>query len=122
MPLFSSADLPIQKTFVGIVFSKEFCGKTHRTAQSKTYNKERTQKMMDVAAIKKRNVGQIDFAKATIDVPPDFPEHVMEEREAYWADLFGERWPDVVEIMEVFERRHGVYLLDPKPANIAFSN
>ena len=64
----------------------------------------------------------LDFAKATIDVPPDFPEHVMAEREAYWADLFDDRWPKVVEIMQVFERRHGVYLLDPKPANIAFSD
>jgi hypothetical protein len=64
----------------------------------------------------------LDFAKATIDVPPDFQDEVMEERQAYWADLFGDRWPRVVEIMRVFERRHGIYLLDPKPGNIEFSD
>ena len=62
----------------------------------------------------------LDFAKACLDAPPDFPEEVMAERWEHWADLFEERWPHVITIMGWLERRHGVYLLDPSPRNIAF--
>jgi len=62
----------------------------------------------------------LDFAKAQLDFPPDFPAHVMEERYSHWADLFDDRWPHVLAIMRELERRFGVYLLDPHPGNIAF--
>jgi len=61
----------------------------------------------------------LDFAGAYLDEPPEFPPEVMEERLAHWADVFEDRWPAVQRIMSQF-RRHGVYLLDPSPKNIAF--
>lgn len=63
----------------------------------------------------------LDFAKSQLDFPPDFPDHVMNERYAHWAELFEDRWPKVVAIMRELERKCGIYLLDPTPRNIAFS-
>lgn len=60
----------------------------------------------------------LDFAGAYLDDPPEFPEEVMEERNAHWAEIFEERWPAVRRIMAEFSK-HGVYLLDPSPKNIA---
>ena len=62
----------------------------------------------------------LDFAKARLDEPPDCPEEVMQERRAHWADLFGDRWPQVVHVMRELERRCGIHLLDPNPRNITF--
>jgi hypothetical protein len=61
----------------------------------------------------------LDFATAYLDVPPEFPEDVMQERLAHWADVFETRWPAVQRIMSQF-RRMGIHLLDPSPKNIAF--
>lgn len=63
----------------------------------------------------------LDFAKSQLDFPPDFPDHVMSERYAHWAELFEDRWPEVVAIMRELEKRCGIYLFDPNPRNITFS-
>jgi len=66
----------------------------------------------------------LDFAKAQLDTSPDvtFSAEVMSERRQYWAELFGNRWGHVQAIMYELERRCGIYLLDPTPSNIAFTN
>lgn len=61
----------------------------------------------------------LDFASAYADHPPEFPEEVMEERNAHWAEVFEDRWPAVQGIMAQFSRM-GIHLLDPSPKNIAF--
>jgi hypothetical protein len=61
----------------------------------------------------------LDFAGAYLDAPPEFPDEVMEERRAHWAEVFEDHWPVVQRIMAEFHR-HGIYLLDPSPSNIAF--
>jgi len=61
----------------------------------------------------------LDFASADLDNPPNFPPHIIEERAAYWAELFGDHWETVAAIVSAFER-HGIYLHDPHPGNIAF--
>ncbi|MEX2671903.1 MAG: hypothetical protein WD294_07320 [Phycisphaeraceae bacterium] len=62
----------------------------------------------------------LDFAKATVDAPPDFPEEIMTEARQRWAERLGDRWPDVVAIMYEMQRKYRVYLLDPSPTNITF--
>ncbi len=63
----------------------------------------------------------LDFAKATIDFPPDFTDEVMQEWHARCAEMFGERWPAVRTIMSELEERYGIYLLDVNPGNIKFA-
>jgi len=64
----------------------------------------------------------LDFAKAQLDVPPDFPDYVMAERYEHWGEMFGDRWPKVLSIMNQLQRRCGIYMLDPNPRNIAFED
>lgn len=61
----------------------------------------------------------LDFAGAYLDVPPDFPDEVMQEWRAEKREQFGERWPIVQAIMREF-RKLGIYLADVKPGNIMF--
>ena len=62
----------------------------------------------------------LDFAKATLDTPPDFPPEVMAERYQHWADNFEDRWSQALDIINHFKHHFGIHLLDPSPANIAF--
>lgn len=62
----------------------------------------------------------LDFAKATIDVPPDFPPEVMREWLHRKSQDFGPHWPAVVAIMDELRNRYGVHLTDLNPGNIAF--
>jgi len=61
----------------------------------------------------------LDFAGASLDVRPDFPDDVWEEWLADKQEQFGERWSRVESIMAVF-RGMGIYLSDVKPGNIEF--
>jgi len=62
----------------------------------------------------------LDFAKATIDAPPDFSPEVMQEWLDRKAQDFGDDWPAVLAIMNELANRYGVYLTDLNPGNIAF--
>lgn len=61
----------------------------------------------------------LDFAGASLDIPPDYPEEVWEEWLAEKQEQFRDRWPRVESIMAVF-RGMGIYLSDVKPGNIEF--
>lgn len=62
----------------------------------------------------------LDFASATLDAPPDFPRHVMRERERHWLSVFGpDRWSRVQTVLVALERL-GIHYLDPTRRNIAF--
>ncbi|MEX2216835.1 MAG: hypothetical protein WD768_22165 [Phycisphaeraceae bacterium] len=62
----------------------------------------------------------LDFAKATLDVPPDFPEEIMREWLERKAADFGEQWPAARAIMSDLAEKYGVYLTDLNPNNIGF--
>lgn len=62
----------------------------------------------------------LDFAKASIDFPPEFPDEVMEEWRMRKAEEFGDRWPQVLAIMDELESRYGIFLLDLNSRNITF--
>ncbi len=64
----------------------------------------------------------LDFAKCTIDFEPDFPEGVMEEAREKWREIFGKKWPDVQNIINILEHKYGIYMLDPNPRNIMFTD
>jgi hypothetical protein len=49
-----------------------------------------------------------------------FTEDVIAEREAHWADIFGDRWPETSALRDEFERRTGFVLLDLNLNNIRF--
>jgi hypothetical protein len=61
----------------------------------------------------------LDFAGAYLDRPPDFPEEIMADWRAEKKEQFGERWPQVQDVMREF-RKLGIYLADVKPGNIMF--
>lgn len=52
----------------------------------------------------------------------DFPADVIEEREAHWADIFGDRWGVVQDLCRAFERDTGLVLLDLSLNNVKFAN
>ncbi len=64
----------------------------------------------------------LDFAKATLDTPPTFPEEVMQERLETWAEQFEDRWPRVLQVLAELRIRYGIHLLDPSPRNIDFGD
>ncbi len=61
----------------------------------------------------------LDFGKAHVDFPPEYPEDIMLEHQANQQELWGDRWPQVLSIVGQLERV-GIYYLDTKPGNIAF--
>lgn len=63
----------------------------------------------------------LDFAKAQLDVPPNFPPQVMADWRREKAEQFGEHWTKALSIMRMLERRHGIYLLDVNLRNFAFA-
>jgi hypothetical protein len=64
----------------------------------------------------------LDFAKAWLDMPPDFSAETMADWETEGEDLFGpNRWPQVKVILWVL-RGLGIYYYDAKPQNIRFAD
>ncbi len=62
----------------------------------------------------------LDFADAYLDEPQDYPDEVLAEWRTEKQEQFGDRWPEV-ELVLLSLQRHGVYLVDVSPTNIAFS-
>ena len=62
----------------------------------------------------------LDFADAYLDEPPDFPDEVLAKWRTEKQEQFGDHWPEV-ELILLSLQRHGVYLVDVSPGNIAFS-
>lgn len=64
----------------------------------------------------------LDFASAYLDHPPDFPPDAvdiwLEER----AELFGDRWRAVQDVMLALESQHRVYLTDINLGSITFKD
>ena len=66
----------------------------------------------------------LDFAAAYTEEEVEyfaFDDDVVAEREIHWAEVFGERWPDVVEMRRLFLERTGLVLLDLSLNNIRFA-
>jgi hypothetical protein len=61
----------------------------------------------------------LDFAGAYLDVPPEFSDEVWADWEAEKRETFGERWPQVQEVLGALES-YGIHLLDINPGNLAF--
>jgi hypothetical protein len=61
----------------------------------------------------------LDFAGAYLDEAPNFPDEIMDEWRQEKKEQFGDRWPEVQDIMREF-RKLGIYLADVKPGNIMF--
>lgn len=59
----------------------------------------------------------LDFASAYLDVPPEYPAETVAERATLNAELFGDDWPEVEQVIAAFER-YGIYLVDVHPGNI----
>jgi hypothetical protein len=62
----------------------------------------------------------LDFAKSTLDVPPDFPPEVWD---LWWEKIreeFGDDWPEAEALYHDFKKRYGIYHLDLSPRNIHF--
>jgi len=74
--------------------------------------------VLEMAVVKPPYV--LDFAKATIDVAPDFSPEVMREWLHRKSQDFGANWPAVVAIMDELVHKYGVHLTDLNPGNIAF--
>lgn len=63
----------------------------------------------------------LDFASAYTEEEVQwlgFTAEIWAEREAHWAEVFGDCWPDVAAIREAFLRTAGLHLLDLSPNNI----
>jgi hypothetical protein len=63
----------------------------------------------------------LDFASAYSDDELNwlgFTPEVWGEREAHWAEVFGDRWPDAAAVRVAFHRITGLHLLDLSPNNI----
>jgi hypothetical protein len=61
----------------------------------------------------------LDFADALLDQTPDFSEDVLQQWEEDRAEIFGERWQEVTQVLAAL-RASGIYLLDINPGNISF--
>jgi len=51
----------------------------------------------------------------------EFTQEVLDEREAHWAEIFGDRWPTVQSLCDAFMRETGLILLDLSLNNIKFA-
>ena len=63
----------------------------------------------------------LDFAKVTLDRPPDFSPEVLEEWEQECQERFEDHWPEVQTLLWAL-KRYGIHYLDAKPANIMFGD
>ena len=59
----------------------------------------------------------LDFASATLDEAPDFPEEVLAEWFAEKREQFGADWPAAAAVIRGLERL-GIFMLDVHPGNI----
>jgi hypothetical protein len=59
----------------------------------------------------------LDFAKAYLDRPPDFPAEVIRDWREQTADLFDDDWDNVESLLHEL-RLLGVFYFDAKPGNI----
>lgn len=65
----------------------------------------------------------LDFAAARrSEEVPDFEDHVWKEHHERLKDKFGNRWQDVLQVADAFERLTGYALLDLHPGNIRFGD
>jgi hypothetical protein len=64
----------------------------------------------------------VDFAKVSIDKPPDFSVEVLEEEEQSAQERFEHRWPEVQSLLASLKYRFHIYYQDPKPGNIMFKD
>jgi hypothetical protein len=65
----------------------------------------------------------LDFASAYTEEEYaylDFPQEVLDEREAHWAEAFGDRWPTVKALADAFTAATGLILLDLSVNNVKF--
>lgn len=62
----------------------------------------------------------LDFASAYLDARPNFPDDVNADADERIHDFFGDRAPDVFALLHELGERHGVWMLDARPANIQF--
>jgi hypothetical protein len=64
----------------------------------------------------------LDFAKAWLDMPPDYSDETMADWETDGGDLFGaDKWAQVKVILWGL-RALGIYYYDAKPQNIRFAD
>ena len=56
----------------------------------------------------------LDFGKAYLDRPPDYPAEAMVDWEAERKELFGDRWGQVQEALSWLQS-YGIYYYDAKP-------
>ncbi len=64
----------------------------------------------------------VDFASAWLDRAPDFPQEVVDEWHERLRESFGERFSDVMAVLEALAEEAGVYMLDIHPHNVKFEN
>lgn len=75
--------------------------------------------VVEMTIVKKPYV--LDFAGAYLDHKPDFSAETLEEWRTAKAEQFGDQWPKVETILWALER-HGIFLIDVNPNNIAFDD
>ncbi|MEX2188513.1 MAG: hypothetical protein WD875_17015 [Pirellulales bacterium] len=63
----------------------------------------------------------IDFGKAYLDNPPDYPSDAMAHWRQSGIELFGDKWSTVLTALASL-RQYGIYYVDAKPANICFAD
>lgn len=61
----------------------------------------------------------LDFAKAYLDHPPDYPAEAVRDWEVETAEMFADKWPTVLSILG-WLRTYGIHYFDAKPGNIRF--
>ena len=64
----------------------------------------------------------LDFASAWLDNAPDFPHEVIDEWHDRLRESFGDRFPDIMAVLEALANEAGVYMLDIHPHNVKFEN
>ena len=63
----------------------------------------------------------LDFGKAYLDHPPDYPPEVMADWNAECREMFGDRW-DRVQVALGWLRSYGIFYYDAKIGNITFGD
>jgi len=62
----------------------------------------------------------LDFASAWLDNPPDFSREVINEWHDRLRESFGDRFPEIINVLETLANDAGVYMLDIHPHNVKF--
>jgi hypothetical protein len=62
----------------------------------------------------------LDFASAWLDRAPDFPQEVLDEWHERLRESFGDRFGDIMGVLEALANEAGVYMLDIHPHNVKF--